>query len=230
MKKYFNSADGIVLKITVISIFWIIGYKFFWFDMEPLFSNADKTADITYTICTSVVASGLFYLFTIFIPKYFLIRRMKQQLTDTIGAVISYIGLLVGEIHNSATINNYTIEEIEITIHNNDLSRLEADFVTYCNDNTNLNKLLVSNKFLLGVLSCISASYYRFLPDKTYNDIIELVSLHTQSIEVIKIFKPEEEMSTYFSIFKNIILVINDIRSQFDIKWWNNTMNMQIRF
>lgn len=217
MKKYSNSADVIVFRITVISILWIISYKFFWIDMNPLFINADKTADIIYTISTSIVASGIFYLFTIFIPKYFLIRRMKQQLTETIGVVNSYIGLLVGEIHNSATINNYTINEIEIIIHNNDLSRLENDFVTYCNDNTNLNKLLVSNKFLLGILSCISASYYRFLPDKTYNDINELVSLHTQSIEVIKIFKPEEEMSTYFSIFKNIILVINDIRSQFDI-------------
>lgn len=48
--------------------------------MNPIFINADKVADILYIISTSIVASGIFYLFTIYFPNRTKTMEMKSIL------------------------------------------------------------------------------------------------------------------------------------------------------
>lgn len=78
MFKKINS-DQIVLILSVISLIWTLLYKLLFISHLPIFKNAYDIGEITYNILNSVVASGIFYFFVVFLE-----RKRKQKTVERI--------------------------------------------------------------------------------------------------------------------------------------------------
>ena len=99
MKKYFNWVDCTVFGAIILCLIWIYFYKFNWTNSsELLFENADKWAEIVYTVITSIVASGFFYIVTIFLPKIKQIRDMKNGLIYYLDMIDSVNDIIFSKI------------------------------------------------------------------------------------------------------------------------------------
>jgi hypothetical protein len=92
--------------------------------MMPLFSKADKVADITYTISTSIVASGIFYLFTIFIPKISQVNRILEILIKNIRDIEKINEHIINTLPKSDN-TNYSYTEF---INGINIDNFEKDF------------------------------------------------------------------------------------------------------
>lgn len=214
MKKYFNCADVIIIVFSCISIAWIIGYKFFWFDMEPLFSNADKTADITYTICTSVVASGLFYLFTIFIPKYYRIKKISKIFAFRVSDIDDIINTVIGVVNNSKTNNKYDYNSFTDRIINN-RKDLEQDFISHYSNKDNiilLNKLfnIVKYRFV-----DLVSSYKDILLNHLIENINYLCNCNYSIYELNEYLEENENQTSFqyrFDLLCRIIAINNKLK------------------
>jgi len=137
MKKYFNVADITAFISLIVSIVWVSLYKFYWIYDKPIFSGADTVAGITDTVASSVIASAIFYIITIFIPKYVQIKRMKKDL------LLFYLGRMddhfssneiFDQIPNINTHKNYTQEEFLADIKENEKYAKKC-FIDYYNKN-----------------------------------------------------------------------------------------------
>jgi|GEM_PF-2860092 len=78
MFKKFN-ADQIVLSLSLVSLFWVLLYKLFFLSQRVIFPNADQIAEIVYNILNSIIASGVFYFFVVYLD-----RKRKQTIVDKI--------------------------------------------------------------------------------------------------------------------------------------------------
>lgn len=218
MKKYFNFADGIILLFLLIGIAWIIYYKFFWTNTVPLLNNADITADIFYTVSTSIVASGIFYLFTIYIPKCFAIKKMKLHLTHTLDNLDSFINLMVSDIYNSKNKMNYNMEDFIYSMKT-DKDGVQQDFFTYLSkEKCYLEKIKESIKFHIIIFNIIIDTHLNLLPKEIYTEIIELCRSSNQANKILNCYKPESKDESFIMVIDNILKIRNKIKSYYNIK------------
>lgn len=231
-KEYFNSANKIVFWLTGLSFAWISGYKFFWIDMNPQFINADKTADVIYTICTSVVASGLFYLFTIYIPKCYEINMMKKQMIIYIIGLEKYQETIIEHINKGNTKDKYLIDEFMQNVFNKNVD-IERDFIKYYSI-PKINKILLSSiKCQFEIFKSILENYSDLLPIEIKRKIVNITIQGNGSLQEYPIVDTHINYyylhKLHFVTFKEVLKITNQLKHMYIIKW-NNTMNMQIRF
>ncbi len=212
LKEYFNSANRIVFWLTGLSIAWIIGYKFLLIDINPLFSNADKIADIIYTICTSVVASGLFYLFTIYIPNCAKINRMKSKIKLYIKEIDSNSIYIINSLIADPD-KHYTIENLEEEKY---INMVHHHFMNYSLKVNDIDFFIGMFKLQKAPLESIQINYSNRLRDDIILSIIEFnISYRDliQSIENGKMDKQHYNYSFYlfFEEICNISKKLKDI-------------------
>lgn len=218
MKKYLNGADITVFAITTIGIFIIIGYKFFWTNTVPLLNSADITADIFYTISTSIVASGAFYLFTIFIPNHFKIKKMILHLTNILSHLDCLIDLLLKDVYNSNSNKNYNMEDF-INSMKTDRDRVEQDFVKYFNISKDSHyKTQEFINLYISIFNVIIDSHSKLLPKEIYIEIIELCRSSNQVNKVFDYFNPESTPIYNILDINRILKIRNMIKSYYKIK------------
>jgi len=160
MKKYFNSVDYIVFGVTFISLVWISFYKLYWLESEILFINADKVADITYIVFTSILAAGFFYIVTIFLPKIKQIVDMKKGLIFYLDMIDVINNIIFTKIRVGNTKIFYTVDSI-MTKYLSDKKTAENDFNKIWN-NEELHLLLknimnTQNDHIIGIMSNYSS-------------------------------------------------------------------------
>jgi hypothetical protein len=61
--------DIIVLIISVISLIWVVLYKTIFLQKEEIFKHANDFGEILYGILSSVIASGIFYFFVVYLDR-----------------------------------------------------------------------------------------------------------------------------------------------------------------
>lgn len=213
LKEYFNSANKIVFWLTGLSIAWIIGYKFFWIDINPLFSNADKIADIIYTICTSVVASGLFYLFTIFIPKYFKIKKMRLELKKTTDSIDELSKKIIKNITKGNSDEKYCLSDYIYTIKNNE-KEAKAHFI-FCFHKSNNNNLITRVlSYQINEFEYIYYIYNQLLSDRTKRDLVSIFKQQQKNLQISSDIPDDDYClyELYYNIFKEIILLNDNIK------------------
>lgn len=65
MKKL--SINSIVLVLSAVSFTWILFYKIYFLEKDSIFPRAYELGELTYTLLSAVVASGIFYFFVVFL-------------------------------------------------------------------------------------------------------------------------------------------------------------------
>lgn len=218
MKKYFNLVDYIVFGVSVICLLWIAFYKLSWLNLEPLFVNADKWADIIYTVFTSILAAGFFYIATIFLPKISQIKNMRNRIFNHMNDYDRISNLILSRIENSNTNKCYKLDEYLDTLKKNDFEsnefkKLNKDFNTafVIGDNAPVIFKLISVQ--KNYLNNILFTYKSILPNDVFEQVSHLCNIMFQTIDPIVSDKQELKTNGYFNIFNQLILLGDFIKT-----------------
>lgn len=216
MKKYFNFADIIILLFIIFGIACITVYKFYWTNTVPVLSNADKCADIIYTISTSVVASGMFYLLTIFIPKYFKINNMLKDIKNTTSSIDFLSKQLVDSIPKGTSDERYSLNDFILTVNNNN-TKAESHFLL-CYFNSNSNKLITRIlMYQINDFECIYYNYNQLLLDNTKKKLVNIFKSQQNSLNMSSDI-PDNNLclyQLYYNMFKEIIILNEEIKRDY---------------
>lgn len=225
MKRYFKTEDYIVFGISFFCIIWIFLYKLFLIDKDPIFYNADRYADITYTVFSSIVAAGLFYFVTVFIPKYFLIKNMKKQLVNYIEGVEKISNALITHINIDGTTKMYSLEVFTERIINRDKS-VKKDFVDFFVQFETIDTSEIKKAFLdavigqMQLIDSITTNYSNLLPLDIVRDIVDLKNLNFYLIKVepAKSLGEKSLYDYYYSMFSKILIICYDLKKLYNLK------------
>ena len=222
--KYCNYADSIVLGLTLLSLIWICYFKFFWIEMNPLFVNANKMADINYTICTSIVASGIFYLFTIFIPKLRVILNMKKEINSLLCDIYDFNKLIIERIVNTNTKQKYDYNDFIELLKNNE-STAKNEFIKYYGYQQNITDLISLSSFQYSIISYILAKYSNVLTREVFDYLTDIINVRYSYLKLIS--KKENQLITaeaYYKIILSLISIIVIIKEIYNIELQNETI------
>ncbi len=78
-----------IVILCLTSLTWIILYKFIFLGKEELFPKASETAEITFNLLSSVIASGIFYYFVVYLEQ----RRIAKIINPTLKRRIQTLGV-----------------------------------------------------------------------------------------------------------------------------------------
>ena len=224
MKKYFNCADIIIIVFSCISIAWIIVYKFFWTNTVPVLNNFDKTADIIYTISTSIVASGIFYLFTIFIPKCDQIIKMQKQMRIYIKSLECASNTIIQFIYKGESRDKYSPDVfIQNVLNNNE--EAERDFIKYYATPQYHSILIDSLKLHFEIYESILANYSNILPNNIKIRIVNLTKNGKAAFNNNPTIPLEINYHLLYTFqyltFKEILNITIQLKKEFN---WNETI------
>ena len=182
MKKYFNSVDLIVMFFSLMCLLWIVLYKLFWIDAEPLFINADRYADITYTVFASLLAAGFFYIVTIFLPKLKQIKEMKKGLIFYLDMIDDLNNSIFSKIKVGNTNTFFTASTLRLKYIKNQ-KKAEDDFNTIWNNkvlfpllNYIMNK---QNDYIIGIMS----NYSNILTRELQKEIRDHINIYSNKLK-----------------------------------------------
>lgn len=180
LSAYVNLSDWTVFGISIFCLIWLICYRF-WFVTDDFFysfwDNADIAGDITYTIFSSIIAAGIFYLFTVFLQKISKIRYMKKGVVIYIFGIENNINIVVTDIINKKITKTYSKDDFSF---NNEIAK--QNFTNY------LNHLKKNGADIQGYMD----SVFEFM-DYIFKDILTRYS----SILPNEIF---EQLSTFCNV------------------------------
>ncbi|MBV5283408.1 MAG: hypothetical protein JZU53_13360 [Paludibacter sp.] len=220
MRKYFNSVDFIVFGVSFVCILWIIFFKIIWINTEPLFADSFKWADITYTVFSSIVAAGLFYLFTIFIPKFSQIKKLKKNLVPDLNQIEGISSTVVNIVTKGDTNVKYTFEEFSKLIETNS-NTARQDFIRSHMIMKKLPLLKMTFDYLKSYIEPINLNYFNILPP---NIIIILNDYKYRNLNVGMNIDDglskeiESVYENYFSQLEEILLLCRVLRKYYNIK------------
>jgi hypothetical protein len=211
MKKYFNYSDVIVLSISFIGLIWTICYKFLWIYEDGLFCNADKVADVTYTIFTSVFASGIFYLFTIFLPQIFQVKKAKKDLIENIQTIRLEVYLIMVKLNY----RKCSIEDIferfyeDSTKNINDLIEFEFYFIKAYYGKEGKQDYIYRMKSILSLLNIIMINHTPLLSQNIVLQINSFIQRSNQRLEYLSIENNDFALTDYMEFLQLLNIGIN---------------------
>lgn len=192
--------------------------------MNPLFVNANKMADINYTICTSIVASGIFYLFTIFIPKLRIILNMKKEINSLLCDIYDFNKLIIERIVNTNTKQKYDYDDFIELLKNNE-STAKNEFIKYYGYQQNITDLISLSSFQYSIISYILAKYSNVLTREAFDYLTDIINVRYSYLKLIS--KKENQLITaeaYYKIILSLISIIVIIKEIYNIELQNETI------
>lgn len=192
--------------------------------MNPLFVNANKMADINYTICTSIVASGIFYLFTIFIPKLRVILNMKKEINSLLCDIYDFNKLIIERIVNTNTKQKYDYDDFIELLKNNE-STAKNEFIKYYGYQQNITDLISLSSFQYSIISYILAKYSNVLTREVFDYLTDIINVRYSYLKLIS--KKENQLITaeaYYKIILSLISIIVIIKEIYNIELQNETI------
>lgn len=218
LSMYCNYADTIVLGLTFLSLIWIFCYKFYWIDINPLFNNADRYADITYTILSSVVAAGLFYVFTIFIPEFKNKRIMINNLPLYLKNIDKFSKLIVDNITNKKTNEKYTMDTFKIALKD-DRNSVFEDYRKSYNNETLIIAYNKTATFQKNMLEAIITNYSKSLPSNVVIHITDFCNIHFSTLQTDIPLNNLNTALLQFSFLENTIKISDQLKQDYNIKY-----------
>ena len=204
MRKYFIWTDWIIIVAFVFSLIWIILYKLYWIESSyQIFSNADKWGEITFTILTSVLASCIFYIISIYLPRINKIRKYEQD----ISLLVLHIGLDIDYLFKDT---DYEFDLRSFRSYSNKIKNTFNLFVLKYNSNiekynelkSKIIKIDIQLKRIINLYGCI-------LDNK---DRIEIIQLNYRAIDIINNNDNTEHIFFY-------LLSIAEIQDNLNLKY-----------
>ena len=214
MKRYCNTVDLIVFSVSILCLIWIVFYKQVLIEKEAIFANADKWADIIYSVFTSIFAAGLFYLLTIFTPKIPQFKKMRKQLSQYMNEYDRFSVVIISKIINSSTKRPYTLDAyLEILkkddFQSADYKQIDKDFKIafgLVNNPAEINKIMsIMNQYLNNSLLL----YKDIIPSDLYAQILNACNLMFTSLEPINTITTtniKTHANNYFNVFNQLTL------------------------
>ena len=220
---YTVNVDKFILWITLISLFWILAYKLLLININPLFIDSYNTsynsAEITFSIFSSIVAASIFYIFTVFIPRCNAINNMKRNIVKDLLHINSMIEPIVA-INKMQTNNKYTFEEFCALIHYRqhaaEFEIYQKDFVNHFIHEDKLEGLKVTILYLKSYIEPIYQNYSNILPGviiEALNDY-KYRNYDLSNLTVDKTTTYEN----YFSQIVQAIMITNIFKIYYDLK------------
>lgn len=71
--------DKIVLSVSIVSLIWVLFYKLLFLSLFEIFHKASEVGEIFFNILNSIIASGFFYFFVVFLD-----RKRKENTVNKI--------------------------------------------------------------------------------------------------------------------------------------------------
>lgn len=160
--EYLKNEAHIVLLISIFCIFWIFLYKL-WFTSEYftelLFPFADKVGDIVYTVFSSIVAAGVFYYVTVYLPKRNAIEKMRKYIISDLRHFESMNEALIMNINIGDTIKKYTLVEFPKWETDINFNNAKTDFINYFMRVGNLEDMQITFNYMM---KCIEPVYFNY--------------------------------------------------------------------
>lgn len=228
---YFYKADVYVTLISFICLLWMILYKTYLITKEPLFENANTVAELSYTVFSSIVAAGLFYIFTVFIPRCSAIYKMKTQLSFYIKGISEISASFVININIDGTKEKYSIDGFIEKISNKDKTVIR-DFIAFLKKKDVYDSFIDTESAQMQLVDCILTSYADLLPQETYIQLVELKHINSYVVKR-KTSDPNKMDELYlrcYGMFVKMIIISENMKKLYNLKEWNNTMTMSIKF
>ena len=213
MKKYIDSIDKVVFFTSLICLVWIILYKLYWISMNPIFYNAHIFGDILYTVFTSIIAAGIFYLVTIFLPKLSKIMKSKKYILSYLKGIDLLTIILIRRINKGETTEKYTIDEFLENIFDDNKNQKD-DFIAYYSDSQKKTIFKEGVKHQVQVIDFIMSNYYNIIPEDitTISNQLKFIDFYTlNSLEFTENNNKEND-ELYFNTLLNIIKISRDLR------------------
>jgi|GEM_PF-2543753 hypothetical protein len=203
VKLYLHNIDRIVFLISILCLFWMFLYKLYLIDKEPFFDNANTFAEIIYTAFSSIVATGLFYFFTIFIPRCYQVNGMKKHLPARLSKIDLISISIISQVNNSHTNEKYT----QTTFHNYLITEnplLDEDFIAYYSIQDNKKELEKSVIFQHILLENILVNYSNLLPQDYIQLLTDLCDMTFKLAKIVPNSEDGDSISSYFELFVQI--------------------------
>ena len=218
MKKYFNKVDIVVFGTSMICLTWIILYEYNWTTdnyVKLLFYKADRIANIAYAVFTSIIASGLFYLVTIFIPKCEQIHKMKKYLASYLVSIDNLSKIVISAINEANQNQKYTLENF-LRYYKLDEAEVRNDFLALYKDQNDKKKLTAFISALTVQKEYINAfilNYSKFLPINISLQITDFCNIHFFPTKV-----DEDLYNHYFTVFLGILNISIILKTFLNLK------------
>jgi len=210
---YLIQMDIIVLIVTTLCFLWIILYKLFFINIKPFIDNgyniAANIADIIYVVFSSIIAAGIFYYFTVFMPKYSKIKSMRIQLIIDLKQIDSITKTLIEVIDKGNTRIKYTIEDFPIIIKDQNSEEIQRDFVNYFMKNGDLALQETTFSYLKSYVEPIFLNYSNILPQEIItilNDFkFRSFNIASDIIKRKNEVQEKEKISAYENYFMQLV-------------------------
>ena len=202
-KLYLHNVDRIVFLISILCLLWMFLYKLYLVNKEPFIENANTVAEIIYTVFSSIVAAGLFYLFTIFIPRCYQVNGMKKHLPSPLSKIDLVSISIISQVINSHTNEKYT----QTTFHNYLITEnplLDEDFIAYYSIQDNKKELEKSVIFQHILLENILVNYSNLLPQEYIQLLTDLCDITFKLSKIVPDSENEDSIFGYFDLFVKI--------------------------
>jgi len=167
---YLIKMDKVVLFVSFLCFFWIILYKLLLSNIKPIFDNgyniSANIADIIYAVFSSIIAAGIFYYFTVFMPKCSMIKSMRIQLFIDIKQIDSISKTLIEVIDKGNTKIKYTIDDFPIITKDPNFALAKIDFENWFVTNGDLVLEEITFSYLKSYVEPIFLNYSNILPQE----------------------------------------------------------------
>jgi len=222
MNKYFKTEDLIVCIVSILCLVWIILYRVYWVDIEPIFRNADRWSEITYTIFSSVVAAGLFYLVTIFIPRYAQIKKMIKYILFDLQDTNGLFKEIIDDINRGESQRKYNLDDFPLTSRYENFTEARTDFVNHFISTQKFKELEITLTTSKRYFEIVYSTYSIFLPldiKALLNNFIHMNYKENKEIyETTNYEESKEALEHYFSTFVLGLIISKELEKQYKIK------------
>ena len=207
--------DIVVFGVSIFCLIWICLYKLYWISSsELLFKNADIWAGINYTVFISIIASGFFYLVTIFIPRIQQIKNMIKGLIVYLEEIDKNEKSIITKVKVGKTNTFYTVETLQHKfISGNTRNIAQKDFFSTWNNQKELDLLKQMLSYQEGYLSSIISNYSNLLNRNILKELHDNISIYFNALNYLpKSTSLEKRSNQYLLVLLHIIGISNELR------------------
>lgn len=172
------------IYIGLIDLFVLVLFIVGFIAIDKLTDYNNKYIQILYALSISVVASGIFYLFSIYLPKLVLINRMRKTIKETLPKLETLITAIITQVTINKTTEKYNLNDF-IKLVNKNNQNAKKDFFHYYNSSSeHINEFFKAISFQKLVLNIFITRYSELISSKMMDQICIVYDSISLSLEM----------------------------------------------